>query len=47
MVKPTKPKNKGYGLYTKDHPAVVPITPANKPMTRHVKINKKTGEVTV
>ena len=43
----TKPKNSGYGPYTKDHPSVVPITPANKPLIRHVKIDKKTGEVTV
>jgi len=47
MVKPTKPKNKGYGPYTKDHPSVVPITPVNKPNTQHVKINPKTREVMV
>ena len=47
-----KPKNTGYGKYTKEHPSVVPIKkasasgPDNNP-TQQVKINPKTGEVTI
>ena len=35
-----KPKNTGYGEYTKDHPSVVPISPPIKKAWKPVKIDK-------